>query len=394
MSIEPTNPETLDKNHGRRSFLAHSVAFGIGTSLTTKGIGASSMETIECKPSAADALILYLDLLIQVQAVAFLDASRGLISATKNCSTTLDDLYRKVDLLETEMRAHPRSAAKTEHLRHVVGWGKGQANFLKAAANLPPDGALPVAAMVTVGQQIYRAAQDLKASADITLSRKAQELLEDIMKTVKDFREVPDETERAAEEYQLKLTEIRKAIAAIRNDLFAASMSAADAEMADSDEKRKAAKTETLNKLDSVIGRLQTLKAGSSQPHLNTLTQDSVPATDLLIAMIQGTKQVIENPAIVQLADKPPRGQVRFLTASLGSSGSMPVSLFSRVQQAIENHCPRGTTMRTLWVSNLILGAMAYPDQNARVPLIAGVLIFFPCWSGDKKALASALARL
>ena len=109
---------------------------------------------------------------------------------------------------------------------------------------------------------------------------------------------------------------------------------------------------------------------------------------DLLVKVLQGTKQSLG----AQNARYQRDGQAQFLPANFTSP--VPDSMYSRVQQVLNQFCPRGTPLRTLQCASLILGPRAYPDVNTRIPLIAGVLVLFRCATGDKASLARALAQL
>src|SRR5207302_4951571 len=114
---------------------------------------------------------------------------------------------------------------------------------------------------------------------------------------------------------------------------------------------------------------------------------------DLLMSVLKGTKE-----SLGMLNASLPRTNetqsARLVPASFTPSPGMPDNRYSRVQQALESHCPRGTTFRTLHCLALILGPLAFPNAATRIPLIAGVLVLFPCPNGDRYSLATTLAAL
>lgn len=418
--MDYTHQIDSDESHlGRRSFLSRSMAMGIVAGL---GTGATRQEDMvfatlpdaECKPSPADSLLLYLDLLIKVQSNAFYDASKGIIIASKNCSDTLKKIQDQVKVLQTEVQnAHTK--AQTQQMRQALDFGRAQAQLIKTSLNAPQDGQRLVAsALVLVSDHISQAAQDLLPAGEITLSAKAKDALAELIRLVRDFEQVPEETRRAQEEYQDRVNEIRTTIDQIRNDLFAASAKANDAETADSESAAQEARNSAASTLDQAICKLKNFgsKPADKLP-CDTPTPEPIPPSgvaktppalpaapsvatpiDLMIAVLEGTKRIIQNPQLISRIIRGGEDNPRFIQASFGGSHGAPLSIYSRVQAAINRECPKGTPLRTFWCIDLILGPLAYPDKQTRIPLIAGVLLLFPCWVGNKTNLAAALAEI
>jgi hypothetical protein len=384
MSKQKPNP--TESQLGRRRFLRRSVVSGLGAGLVLNAPGTSAASVpAECEPSASDSLLLYIDLLGRIQSEAFSAAAGAITSAAKDCYGTLDSLYLKIELLMVELKGR-RVRAHAEQMRNAVQFGKAQIELIRT---LPANGQKTWAALgatiAVVGTQVDRGAQDLLPSGRIVLTPKAKELLEEIMILVRDFRAVPESTKRATDAHQDRVNEISRLTNEIRDLLFAASSDAADADLSANPALAQQAKLRAAKNIDDACTKLEQLRVPA-----NTARRSELTSVDLLVKVLQGTK-----PSVGALSAQLRRdGQMQFVPTSFGASAAVPDSMYSRVQQVLNAHCPYGTPWRTLHCASLILGPRAYADVNTRIPLIAGVLVLFRCSGGDKAALARALARL
>jgi hypothetical protein len=368
----------------RRTFLGLSMISGLGAGLLLHAPATSAATvSLECNPSASDTLLLYIDLLGRVQSEAFSAAATTISGAAKDCAGTLDTLYEKVELLAAELKGR-RVRAHAEQMRQAVELGKAQIQLLKTA---PASGRTSWAALgetlSMVGTQVNRSAQELLPPGKITLTPKAKELLQDITTLVRDFKSVPDATRTAADQHQERVNQISKLSNEIRDLLFAASADAADADLSSDAAVAQQAKARAARNIDEACAMLEQLRVPPDRKKRGEMSP-----VDLLVKVLQGTKQSLG----AQNARYQRDGQAQFLPANFTSP--VPDSMYSRVQQVLNQFCPRGTPLRTLQCASLILGPRAYPDVNTRIPLIAGVLVLFRCATGDKASLARALAQL
>lgn len=374
----------IETQPGRRRFLGRSIISGLGAGLFLHTPTASAATASpECDASASDSLILYIDLLGRVQSEAFSAAATPITIAAKDCSTTLDTLYEKVELLAVELRGR-RVRAHADQMRQAVEFGKAQIRLFKTAqASADKSWAVLAATLNLVQSQVNRNAQELLPPGKITLTPKAKELLQDIMSLVRDFRSVPESTRTAADEHQNRVNEISKLSNDIRDLLFAASADAADADLSGDPGLAQQAKARAARNIDEACAKLEQLRVPA-----NRAARSESTSVDLLVKVLQGTKQSLG----AQNARYRRDSGAQFIPASFSSA--VPDSMYSRVQQVLNQHCPRGTPLRTLQCASLILGPRAYPDLNTRIPLIAGVLVLFRCATGDKASLARELAQL
>lgn len=373
---------------GRRLFINRSLTLGLGAGLALYAPTANAATpAVECEPSAADSLLLYIDLLGRVQSEAFSGAATLIGTAAKSCYTTLDALYEKVRLLETELRG-TRDRAHARQMREAVEIGKAQVEVVRTTLADSRNASVVLGSTLSlIGEQVNRNAKDLLPRGRITLSAKAKSLLEEVMILVRDFHAVPEETKKATDDHQQRVTEISNLTNKIRDLLFAASSEAADADLATQASVSQGAKTKADQLIDEACANLELLRPKPADPSAST-TATGLKSVDILIAVLKGTKQSLG----AQSAALRGQGQPQIVPASFDASPSVPASIYSQVQQALETHCPRGTTFRTLHCAALLLGPLAYRDRATRIPLIAGVLVLFKC--ANRGALASALADI
>lgn len=382
---EATNPLL-----GRRRFVTGSLTFGAGIGLLAPVTKASSSTSaVECQASAADSLILYLDLLRNVQSQAFTDAAAKIIPATTNCYITLDSLYEKVLLLQKELRP-TRAQGQIQEMQRAVEMGKAQMDAIRTSfAHSRGASALLGQTLDFVRGQVSQAAQDMLPAGKITLSPKAKKLLEEVMVIVSKSHDVPQQTQRAVDVHQQRVNEIATLTNAIRDDLFAASEAAADADFSSSPAEAQRAKLTAAQKIEAACTKLEQLKPKQAEESRTDIVRN-LSAADLLIKILRGTEKSVGNlNASIRRKD-----QAQVVNASFVTSAPGMASNYSRVQAALDLNCPRGTPFRTLHCLGLILGALAYPDPKMRIPLISGVLVLFPCASGNRARLASDLANI
>ena len=382
-----------DSHIGRRLFLTRSVAFGVGTGLVLSAPGANAATfDSECEASASDSLILYLDLLVKVQSEAFSGAARIISGAARDCYATLDALYKKVEALEAEL-SNSHGKAQVQQMRQAIEIGKAHVAVLKASFAHSRNPSVGLATALTlIGNQVTQNAQEMLPPGKITLTPKAKKLLEEVMGLVRDFHEVPKNTQQADDAYQARVTEISTLTNKVRDLLFAASSSAADADLSKSSAAAQEAKARAAKQIDDACANLELL---GSKPGAARLGDNAgrPTAVDLMVKLLQGTKKML-GAMNASLRDGSGQKSMRMVSARFAASESVPESNYSRVQRALNSHCPWGTPFKTLHCLCLILGALAYTDPDTRLPLIAGVLVFFPCGDGDKGGLAQALAQI
>lgn len=377
---------TAESEFGRRQFLRRSAISGLGAGLMLNAPSAGAVSVpLECEPSASDSLFLYIDLLGKIQSEAFSDAASKITSAARDCYQTLDSLYQKLDLLIVELKGR-RVRAHAEQMRNAVELGKAQIELIRT---LPSSGQSAWAALgATLGMvesQVTSRAQDLLPSGRIVLTPKAKELLEEITTLVRDFRSVPESTKKATDAHQDRVAEISSLTSQIRDLLFAASSDAAEADLSANPALAQQAKLRAAKNIDDACAKLEQLRVPANKARQSELT-----SVDLLVKVLQGTKQSL---GVLNAQFRRERG-MQLLPASFDASLPVPDSNYSRVQQALDRHCPRGTPFRTIKCASLLVGTRPIPDEATKFQIIAGLLVFFWCSGGDKVSLARALARL
>src|ERR1051325_3142384 len=128
---------SVESSVGRRSFLTRSVIFGAGVGLLASTESASAATAaLECQASAADSLVMYIDLLRNVQSEAFVEAATIIDTAATSCYQTLDTLYEKVKLLQTELR-RTKAQSKVQEVRNALEVGR--AHRAAARASFAPS---------------------------------------------------------------------------------------------------------------------------------------------------------------------------------------------------------------------------------------------------------------
>src|SRR6266498_5315631 len=179
-------PDQIALLVGRRTFLGNSVALGVCASFSplSSHAVAAEMEP-ECKPSVADALILYLDLLIQVQSEAFSAAAVGILKAAKDCSDLLDKLYEKIDRLQEALRDSP-ARAQANQMRNSVNVARAHVDLIKASIGSAHSGNLALASTLTfIKGQIEKASVELPQET-VLISQKAKVLIDEVIQLVQD----------------------------------------------------------------------------------------------------------------------------------------------------------------------------------------------------------------
>src|SRR5215470_4815466 len=120
------NPLHGESHYGRRFFLARMCAGAVATpSAFAVGADRAGRDFDPCKASAsaADTLILYLDLLTDVQFLAIKDEYDKVLVTLRACEDVFNEIYKEVEALAKELRKS-KHQAELKEIRSLVEAGK------------------------------------------------------------------------------------------------------------------------------------------------------------------------------------------------------------------------------------------------------------------------------
>jgi hypothetical protein len=378
-----------DKEFGRRTFLTGLVAGGVGSSLVLgKQVGATTETDVTCKPSAADSLILYLDLLSEVQFQAVKDKYQVVVGLLKSCQQVFDEIYAQVKVLEAELN---QSKLKTQarQIRDLVEAGRANARLMRDYLGI--SGRVEYAslnALTIVGERVAQTASALLPQGEIVLSAAGAAALKKIIDLVKSYKEDQGKASVAQVDHTEALNTIHKQIARIRELIFGSSQAIADADDTNLVPKREAElRTTAIKSLNDAIAILKQLPA-KPEPGVK-------PAKDTMVTLLEGTQKWISNPPAAGSFGAG-HGQLVFVQVAHHAGLASLDESRQRVRGVLNDHCGPGSILRTLYCLCLVIPVwVLFDSPGDRQPLLEDVLDLFPCpRGGSKSALALALAQI
>jgi hypothetical protein len=378
-----------DKEFGRRTFLTRLAAGGVGASLVSgKQVRASAETDDTCKPSAADSLILYLDLLSEVQFQAVKEKYLGVVGLLKSCERVFDEVYKQVKILEAELN---KSKLKTQarQIRDLVEAGRANARLMRDYLGV--SGRVEYAslnALTIVGERVAQTANALLPEGELVLSAAGAAALREIVRLVKTYKEVQGKASVAQVDHTDALNLIHNQIAKIRQLIFSSSEAIANADESPS----QAAQLRTIaNKsLKDAIAELKQLpQAKPDEPGVK-------PARDTLVTLLEGTQKWISSSAAGGISYGTGHGEAVIVRVANHAGLASLDGSRQRVRGALNEHCGPGSILRTLYCLSLVIPVwFLFDNPSEREPLLEDVLNLFPCPSeGNKSKLALALAQI
>lgn len=200
MQTKSYTDESLEQyeGFGRRTFLARMMAVGVGAALIPNEKAIAGAETQdECKPSAADSLILYLDLLSEIQFQAVKNLYTKVVVLLKSCQQVFDEVYEQVKILEAELnKSKLKSQAK--QIRELAEAGRANARLMRDYLGI--SGSVEYANLNTlaiVSERVAQTAQNLLPEGEVVLSASGVAALNKIINLVKTYKMDPNPSIRA-----------------------------------------------------------------------------------------------------------------------------------------------------------------------------------------------------
>jgi len=386
------NPLHGESHYGRRVFLARMCAGAVATpSAFAVGADRAGRDYDPCKASAsaADTLILYLDLLNDVQFLSVKDVYDAAIATLKACEDVFNEIYKEVEALAKELRKS-KHQAEVKDIRSLVEAGKANLRLAKSYVGVSGNIAhTSFATLALLTEQVGKKAEDIP-DGPILLSAEATTILKRIISLVRDFKSSQAAASAAQATHQDALTPIYNKIKVIRDLMVQASVYITDAdntvkaEASDLRHKASASIEEAISKLRAIT------QAKPDQPTV-------VLPRDRLIYLLKATDNWIIDPTLVTISYGINSGQARFVMVS--NRRGLPVFYDDqqRVSDALSAHCKTGSWLRTLWCISIVAPIwILAKTAEERSPLIKDVLdTLFKCPAGgSKQALADELSKI
>jgi len=374
---------------GRRRFMGRALMGGMAAFVPAARVNFNNAESQTCTATAADSLVFYLTLLLQIPYELLKGSGTDVGTAADLCAKQLKDINAKVQELDAEIRGS-QSKAQTARLRHVVQLGLNNTELIRTSGkNQFQHAYLLSNTFGLVGREIASATQELLPDQEIKLSANAQRILKEIIELAKKAPEIKKEIDEANKRFNDDLNAVKdlilgdhdregsRSIAKLMldasNAIFAAERAGGSAS-----QKEGAAK-----KVQAVIDELN--KVALRYPKKKVGTVEEPTSTELLVSLLEGTKMWVETSTGVGLESLTMRSHAAYA----------PVP--GQISNLLNRHCGPGTWWRAGWCLGLVTPALfRHRDARSRLPLIEGALDLFSCPGepADKGSLARALADL
>jgi hypothetical protein len=387
-----------DSLAGRRQFMGRALMGGMAAFVPAGSVNFNHAEAQTCTATAADSLVFYLTLLLNIPYELLEGSGTEVAKAAKDCARRLNDVYLKVQELDAELR-QSQSKAQTSRLRHIVELGLANAELIKTSSkNQFHHATLLANTYGLVGRELATASKELLPDQELKLSANAQRILKEIIELVKQAPIIQKQIDEANQKFNDDLKAVRhlilgdpkrKDLPNISKLMLDASNAIFAAERAGSSASQRKNAAE---KVQAVINELN--KVAQQYPKRPLGTVKKPTATELLVSLLEGAKMWVEAPTPVGLEDLTKRSHVR--RTSTGSSFPSP-PLPGQISNLLDRHCGPGTWWRAGWCLGLVTPALfRHRDAKSRLPLIQGALDLFSCPGepSDKSSLARALADL
>jgi len=168
----------------RRTFLGQAIVGGVASTLIiTSTAHGNDEKTCEERPFA-DLLLLFMELLFDVQGKVFYKAARATFQPARDCEKTLCELSKKIEELKAEICQSPTSK-RAEQMRDLVEAGRINAQLLeKISGASEAKFASLTAALNTINSLVENAAKEVQTECKFVLTEKGKRLLLDIIELI------------------------------------------------------------------------------------------------------------------------------------------------------------------------------------------------------------------
>jgi hypothetical protein len=377
---------------GRRTFLARVMGGGVGAAFMTNEGAMAHIETdAECKPSAADSLILYLDLLTEIQFQAVKDQYTKVVILLKSCQQVFDEVYEEVKILEAELNKS-KLKSQARQIRELAETGRASARLMRDYLGI--SGSVEYASLNTlsiVSEQVAHTAQNLLPEGEVMLSAAGVSALNKIIGLVNEYKKQQSKATTSQVDHREALNDIHRKIVRIRELLFSASYAIAGADEPGVNAARAGNLKSQAN--DSIN---QAIKLLNELPQAKPEQADAAQPRDTFVTLLHGTQKWISNPAAAEISYARGSDQAIFVQVGSYTRFTGLNERRQRVRSALNIHCGPSSILRTLYCLTLVIPIwVLFPSPTDRLPLIEDVLDLFPCPSGGSKTdLASTLAQI
>ncbi len=366
-----SNTSGKDAFVGRRSFLKSSVAVGLGAPFLSVGdrtIASGVAAGCGYKLSAVEALQMFSDLALRIQSDSFNILNRRILTVAIDCQNQFHSLCESVGQLEVELRrTRPTSSdSQVQQMRVLAEIGCATASQL-VNTTLPQNPAALAQSLETINRQIALAAEQLLPNGETVLTAEATRLLRLILTQVHQSAAIQRNINTARTSMQEERDLIVNGVQLIQRLIFDASSKIL---IADDETSRGSQKA----RQDAVklLGDAQTkVKEFIAKLEARDLYAES-PAAEVLLIVLEGTKQWVSEPASVGATNASYRAsdQVRFLTISdVEPRAALPVlGLDPREVTRLLRYCPPDGVIHLGQVLTAMTALIGY--KNAQRPLI------------------------
>ena len=416
---------------GRRTFITRGCAVGIGIALAPQ-MRAQPNAADECKASVADALLLFDEILFDVQGEAITNAVKPVLEAGRSCANALETLTGLVEKLQKEI-CKPSSGSTTSRMQELVDVGSSNIKILKASLTSGSDreSALVIGAIGRIAEQIDQAAQDVRMKC--VLTPQGETLLHEIFENVKKAKEIPDELRKAQDKYSTDTKRILCQVKAVRQCILGAA-TAIGLGTADPPSRSTAKFEEVRDNIQTAVCLLHKLDPEAVDPATTTgtsgtatvkkqpfkvtnpiahqMTKRALPKCDdttsceweahpapqgkpaqVLMQLLRGAEKVFQNPAAgyFEISLNTLERDASLIPASYRSPGVLPVP---HVGDLLNAYCRPYTYARRAVLTTAvgIARASTTANSNERWNAIYWIVYKFKCDEpSNRLALVSAL---
>lgn len=369
---------------GRRNFLTRTLAGSVAVAFALEGRAkAEYIRDETCKVTLADTLLLFVDLLLDVQQRAIIKESEKTFVTARQCQAALCELSKKIDELKDEICKSPTSR-RAQQMQNLVETGRMNAQMIEASASsVDTKFASLATSLDTINGLINQAAQDVETECKFIITEKGKLILGEIWALVKSNSTICGEITRNQELFSKNVRHIRCQIGLVEHFIFQAATAIMDKDVialkaniegaikilleVDTDAKDQTVDDPSPN--DTYVPAPkppQASGASSSAKPKRTATNQSAamddqctwdippPAppgnpTEILIGLLRGTLVLFEHPAMgrpqnLQGAKMEQDGRRALFV--LASAHNAPAMLPEDIGTLLDNYCQPYTYFR------------------------------------------------
>lgn len=374
--------------HPRRRFLTAAAVSG-AASLLAPNIIARAREVDAAETcgelTAADPLYLYQTLLPRLQVNAIIAIHNQESREAESLSDQIDDLYALSTQLKAKLPRQSQLQPAAERLKSLAYIGR--ANNLSVKTGLRSESREVVRAHAqsqrVIMAEIVKAAADLPAQPDVTISAEAWGLLQQVLKKIDEIKTVyQPAADQARVTFNKQLQAINTRILRIQNTLLKASSDVVNGN-----------KSAAMAKVDFALAELALVPQTSTPATPTAATaqtspeaQDSAPTQltrDDFVAMLTATKQLIDGtarlPQISGLINH--HTSARAIASFSATEIRLPSAVVdaASVREIVRTYIPSGTWWQVVGVTAVCLPLwVAYRQSQQRKELIHNALIAVP----------------